>query len=277
MIWLKKAFTWPLKQGALGGTLLFITTMAAADCNDVTMSSSGGLTGSQWQEFSASGKPLVKETGTLLVTRLDALAHCGGLQWHIHWAQAQGQRRYIGITNTQQAATSSTDIRDQSMQLDAQMPLDAHWSAALGVERRNTHRNIHSTEQASGYPERFSQWTGLAGLRYQHSASEDTTWAATAWVGRTLTGQVWLDLPNAEPTRLSLGAGHVVETSLTWAEKKTAESRWTWASTLSWRATRTASGPASALMKNGRWVGTALQPQTSTQSLGINATMKYAF
>lgn len=271
-------FIWPLKQSALCGTLLLIATQAtAANCENVALSSSAGFERSQWREFSASGIPLVKETGTLLITRLDAFVQCSGVEWHIRLAQAQGQRRYQGMTNTQQSASTTTDLHDQSIQWDAFIPLNANWSGGLGIGHHSTHRNIHSTEQASGYPEKFSQWTGLAGLRYSHPVGEASTLAATVWAGRTFTGQVWLDVPSAEPTRLSLGGGRVFEASMTWAQKKTVEHGWSRASTLIWRSTQTASGRASALVNNGRLVGSALQPQTKTQTLGLSATMKYAF
>lgn len=275
---LQESFTNRLLLGALGSVLSVGTPLAtAADGCDLVLSSSAGQNQSQWLEFSAAGKPLVNEAGNLLMTRLAVLVPCEKAEWRLQSTRTQGERRYFGVTNTHQAATSTTSILDQAIQMDALIPLDPHWSIGLGLEHRRTHRNIHSTPQASGYPELFTQWTGLTGLRYRHSASENTTWEAAAWVGRTLTGQVWLDLPNAEPTRLSLGTGHVVETSLTWAKKKTTESRWTWATTISWRATKTAAGPVSALINNGRLVGTAHQPETNTQSLAISATMQYAF
>ena len=267
-----------MERGALAGTLLLFTTLAnAIDCEDMALSSSVGLVHSKWHEVSASGAPLVKETGTLRATRLDAHTRCGFARWHVHWAQAEGQRRYSGMTNTQRQAASTTDIQDQTVQLEGFIDLTAHWSVGLGVAHRSIRRNIQSTEQALGYPEHFSYRAGLAGLRYQTPSSETTKLDFVLWTGRTSGGQVWLDLPNADPTRLTLGSGRVVQASLTWAATRTSRPGWSWGSTFNWRATTMDAGSPGVLTNKGRLVGVARQPRTRTESLGVSATLQYVF
>lgn len=266
------------KQGATGGALLLFSTLTAASvCEGFTLSPSAGLTHSQWQEFSASGSRLVKETGVLELRQLDTEITCGKLEWHAHWLQSQGRRHYLGVTSQQQSATSTSEIRMQSLQIDTLVRLSDHWSGGLGMERQVIDRNILSTPQAAGYPERFSQWTVRSGLRYQHPLSQSTHFFISTWLGHAFPGHVWLDLPNAEPARLSLGSGRVFETTLTLANVRSIEPGWSWAAQVTWRASKTTAGKPQAVVNNGRLIGSAVQPITGTESLSLRASVKYVF
>lgn len=267
-----------MKRGTVWAALLFATNMATAeDCKVTAVTLSSSLVRSQWQEFSASEQMLLEEKGTLNAHQLGSHALCLGAEWQMQWGQAQGQRRYVGLTNKKQAATTTTDIQDQFFKVDALIPFGAFWFVDIGLERRTTDRNIQSTEQAAGYPESFKQLTGLAGLRYRMPFGDDSTLDASMRMGRPFHGQVWLDLPNADPALLSLGKGRVTEAKLMWTQKMSAHPGWLWGTSLHWRRTTTAASNATALIKNDRLVGTATQPRTHTQSLGLNATIGYEF
>lgn len=152
MIWLNKASCLTMKRGTKACLLLLVSSLTSVTaCERFTLSPSAGVTRSQWQEYSATGSRLVKETGTLSQVQLDADLTCSKLQWHAYWAQSQGQRHYQGVTNKQQAATSTTDIRDQALQVDTMLQLNDHWSAGVGAAHRTIDRNILSTPQAAGY------------------------------------------------------------------------------------------------------------------------------
>jgi hypothetical protein len=274
----RKISTQYVKQGAFWGALLFACTYASAkDCKFTAASFSGGLIDSRWQEFSATGQFLLEEKGTLIAERLNLEAFCFGTEWHVDWSQARGQRHYAGLTNKQQAATTTTDIQDESVNVGFMLPLNNFWSAGIGLERRDTYRNIRSTDKASGYPERFKELTGLAGLRYKVLISENTNLAASIWVGESIDGRVWLGLPNADPTTLTLGKGSIQEATLTWSRKTSSQSKWFWAYTVHWRSTDKDAGPATALKRNDRLIGSAIQPRTTTQSFGFNARIGYLF
>lgn len=267
-----------MEQVALWGVLLFACTYASAkDCKFTAVTFSAGLVDSRWQEFSATGQFLLEEKGTLVAERLNLEASCLGAEWHGDWSQARGQRHYVGLTNKQQAATTTTDLQDESVQVGFMMPLNTFWSAGIGLDRRDTYRNIRSTDKASGYPERFNQLTGLVGLRYKVSFLKNANLATSIWVGESFGGSVWLDLPNADPTTLALGKDNVQVATLTWSRKKSSQSNWFWAYTLHWRSTEKDAGPATALKQNDRLVGSAIQPRTTTQSFGLNARMGYFF
>lgn len=265
-------------QGTVLGALLFAATMATAeDCKLTAVSFSSGLVDSQWQEFSTKGQFLLEEKGTLKAERLNLNAFCLGAEWHVDWSQAYGQRHYVGLTNKQQAATTTTDIQKQSVKVVLMIPLSTFWSAGMGLERRDTYRNIRSTDKASGYPEQFRQLTGLAGLRYKIPVGENANLTASMWVGESFGGKVWLDLPNADPTTLTLGKGNLQEAILTWSRKTSKQSSWFWAYTIHWRSTEKDAGPSTALKRNNRLIGSATQPRTVTQSIGLNAKIGYEF
>ncbi len=258
--------------------MLLATTLATASvCQDLTVASSAGMTHSKWQEFSTTGSRLVTETGILFTSQLNAHLQCHIVQWQLSWTQSRGNRDYEGITNTRQPAISSTDIHEQATKINALIPLHARWFGGLGVEDRKTDRNIHSIGQALGYPEHFEQRSVLAGILFKYPLTHAGTLDATLWAGKTYPGQLWINLPEKDTTRLTLGTGRVTEASLTWVSEKTSTSGWSWASTIHWRQSRTSEGPQSTISRNGRLMGSARQPQTDIQSLGILASLKYSF
>jgi hypothetical protein len=266
------------KQSAFAGALLVASTVVtAATCQSPTVSPSIGVINSKWQEFSSNGSRLVEENGILHTTHLQARMQCNETEWHINWERSKGQRNYEGITNTLQPAISRTDIDEQAMRVSAVIPLHGQWFGGLGIEQRNTSRHINSIEQATGYFEQFQKRSVLIGLLYQYPVTDAATLSAALWIGQLRQGQVRLDLPDTSTTSLSLGAGQVTEASLTWSSRISPTPGWSWSYSLHWHQSRTAAGTSEAIMSNGHLKGSARQPQTNIQSMGMLGSLIYNY
>lgn len=238
-----------------------------------------GALRSQWQEFDARGRPLVREQGLLQRGALTLELPCGALRWSAQWALGQGRRAYDGVSNLGQPVATASAIEASELALQGLQTLDAHWSWGLALRHRRLRREIAGSGAVLGYTERFSDWQAALVLRHERPLTPGTTLSASAWVGGGPGGRLALQLPRSDPAVLELGPSRWVRLALQIGRAEPPEPRpgWTWQLGLHYEKERMDAGPARSLVRGGQPAGAALQPRTVQSALGLQLSLRYRF
>lgn len=260
------------------GALAALTTSAWAECTDWSLAPTKGSSSSEWREHDKSGRLLVAESGTLKTTGLDLSVVCQGWVWIGQLEAASGDRAYLGLSDRNVWLPTSSHIDRQTVGVTMEVPLAERWSLQLGVDGRRVRRNIKSTAQALGYAERFTYLTLKAGVGYSRPLAPGWSMHAKAAVGYLPQGQLAVTLPGADATTLTLGHGRSSEWGLGLRYAPDAASTgWQW--TLDWLAQEesVAAGPAKAIYRGSRLIGSASQPATRQRHETFRLAAHYHF
>ena len=267
------------RQGLmLGAWLASLSGVAVAGmCNTPALEALAGVERSQWEEFDAQGRSLVRERGTLRVSGLQASGRCRTADWAAQWTRSQGPRAYDGVTTAQAPLQTQSQLRAQALTFSAWLPLRENWAVGSQWGYSQIERSIASSSRALGYPERFSYWQLALGARYQTVLSEQVRLTASGWLGGGPGGRVAVDLPRADPVTLSLGNSRLLAVNLQLNGGVQDQSGWSWQAGVFYRREQTHAGAPTVLIRNGVPVGAALQPRFVQQHLGTTASFSYRF
>ena len=271
---------WRAPQWLVGACLVGLSgTAAAADCGSPTLGALAGIERSQWQEFDAQGKSLVREQGTLKTTGLQVTGQCHALDWAAHWTLSRGERDYDGLTSTHAPFQTQSHLQAQHLAVQAWLPVRSGWALGSQLGYRHIQRDIAGKGNVLGYPERFGYWQAALGARYQAVLSERVQLAVTGWAGGGPGGRVLVDLPRADPVNLPLGASRLwaLGVELGSPVAAAAQPGWSWLVGLAYRHEEIRAGALKALVRNGVPVGTALQPRIVQRHLGGSVGVTYRF
>lgn len=267
------------RHGLIAGALLASLwgTAAAAPCGALELRALAGAERSQWEEFDAQGKSLVRERGTLEVAGLQALGRCGMVDWSAQWTRSQGQRGYDGLTTAQTPLQTQSQLQAQALTMAAWLPVNEGWAVGTQLGYRQIRRDIASVGHVLGYPERFDYLQAALGVRYQAALGEQVRLSASGWLGGGPGGHVKVDLPRADPVTLPLGSSRLLALNLELDGGASARPGWSWRAGVLYRREQTGAGEAQALTRNGVTVGAALQPRFVQRHLGATAGLAYRF
>lgn len=252
-------------------------TAAAVECGTPALGLLAGIERSQWEEFDAQGKSLVRERGTLQVAGMQASGRCGTVDWSAQGSRSQGQRDYNGVTNTQAPLQTQSRLRAQALEVAAWLPVNSGWAVGAQLGYRQIRRDIASAGNALGYPERFDALQAALGVRYQAALGERVRLSASGWLGGGPGGRVKVDLPRADPVILPLGSSRLMALGLELDGGASAQPGWSWRAGVLYRREQTGAGDAQAITRNGVTVGAALQPRFVQRHLGTTAVLAYRF
>lgn len=250
---------------------------AAMPCGTPVVTVLAGVERSQWEEFDAQGKSLVRERGTLKVAGLQASGRCSRLDWTAQWTRSQGQRDYDGVTTTQAPLQTQSQLRTQALTVSAWLPISKGWAVGAQLGHRQIQRDIASKGNVLGYPERFDYLQAALGARYQAVLGEQMRLIASGWLGAGPGGQVKVDLPRADPVTLPLGASRLLALSVQLEGGESVQPGWSWQAGVAYRREQTSAGATELISRNGVIVGAALQPRFVQQHLGASAGLAYRF
>lgn len=250
----------------------------AADCGTPNLGALAGAERSQWEEFDAQGKSLVRERGTLKVFGLQAAGQCGTVDWSAHWTLSRGERDYDGLTSTQAPFQTHSRLQAQHLAVQAWLPMHAGWSLGSQLGYRQIERDIAGKGNVLGYPERFGYWQAALGARYQAALGKQVRLTASAWLGGGPGGRVKLDLPRADPVTLHLGSSRLLALGLELDGGAAAtQPGWSWQAGVAYRHEKNSAGPSKTLVRNGIPVGAASQPRFVQRHWGSTARITYRF
>jgi len=249
----------------------------ALDCAVPAPALSAGVERSQWEEFDAQGRSLVRETGTLERIGVDASTKCAGLDWTAQWSHGVGRRAYDGVTNTQVAVQSTSHLSSDALSLIVMSALGEHWAVGARLSYHQLNRDIDGAGTVLGYPERYTYGLASLGARYQLMLVEQLHLVLTGWLGGNTGGRLWVQLPRADAATLPLGSTALIESSVQLGSAPTSTTAWSWQAILNYRQELTAAGDARALLRNGVLVGAAAQPKLLQRLLGVHAVLRYRF
>lgn len=274
-----KAFGWSAQRWAVSVCLIVLpSVVAAADCGAPGLGALAGAERSQWEEFDAHGKSLVREQGTLKVVGLQVAGQCRTLDWSANWTLSRGERDYDGVTSTQAPFQTQSRLQAQQLAVQAWLPVRSGWSMGSQLGYRHIERDIAGKGNVLGYPERFAYWQAALGARYQAVLGARVRLTASAWLGGGPGGRVKLDLPRADPVTLNLGSSRLLALGLELEGGEAAtQAGWSWQAGVSYRREQTSAGPAKTLVRNGIPVGAALQPRFVQRHWGGTARVTYRF
>lgn len=262
----------------LGACLASLSAAAAAGvCEAPSLGALAGVARSQWEEFDAQGRSLVRERGTLNVSGLQALGRCRSADWSAQWTRSQGQRHYDGMSSMQTPLQTHSQLRAQALTLAAWWPVREGWAIGPQLDYRQIERRIASSGRVLGYPERFSYWQLALGARYQTVLGGQVRLSASGWLGGGPGGRVKADFPHAESVTLPLGSSRLLAVRLQLDGGEPVLPGWSWQTHVFYQREQTGAGAPEALMRNGVLVGAAFQPRVVQQQLGVAAGLAYRF
>lgn len=249
----------------------------ALDCAAPVPALSAGVERSQWEEFDAQGRSLVRETGTLKRIGFDLTVQCAGLAWTAQWKHGAGRRNYDGVTNTQVPVRTTSHLASDALSLVGMAALGERWAVGGRLSYHQLDRDIDGAGTVLGYPERYTYGLAALGVRYQLMLGEQLQLALTGWLGGNTGGRLWVHLPHADAVALPLGRTALLESSVQLTSAPTTSAGWSWQAILNYRQEITAAGQAHALLRNGVLVGAAAQPSMRQDLLGVQAALRYRF
>ena len=269
--------SWGLVALGLLAGLSMSGAAAATACDSPVLAALAGMERSQWEEFDAQGKSLVRERGTLVLAGLHASGRCSDVDWSAQWMRSQGERAYDGMTTTQQPLQTKSQLRAQAITIAAWLPLGESWAVGSQLGYRQLDRNIASIGSVMGYPERFDYLQAALGARYQVALTEGVRFTASGWLGGGPGGRVKVDLPRADAVMLALGSSRLLALRLQLDGGKTVAPGWSWQTGVAYRREQTGAGISEALTRNGVTVGAAFQPRFVQRHLETTAVLAYRF
>lgn len=249
---------------------------AVAACQPPWLTLGLGVEHSRWEETGATGRRLVKETGTLRGPALALGARCDGFDGLVRVTQARGSRDYEGLTSSQVPARTRTDIGQWAAELQGFVPLGAAWAGAGRAGLRGVDREIASVGRVQGYAERFSNAELAAGARYATEQGAPVQWTAIGWLGAGPPGRLELQLPGGDEAELRLGASRSVEFELQ-AQGKALAPGSSWQARLTYRRERWEAGESQVITRQGVPVAAAMQPATRQSALRLHAEWRFDF
>jgi hypothetical protein len=247
------------------------------ECGAPALQALAGIERSQWEEFDAQGKSLVRERGSLQVAGVQASGRCGAVDWSAQGARSQGQRDYDGVTSTQASLHTQSRLRAPALTVSAWLPVSESWAMGAQLGYRQIRRDIASAGNALGYPERFDALQAAVGVRYQAVLGERVRLSASGWLGGGPGGRVKVDLPRADPVTLPLGSIRLMALGLELDDGASAQPGWSWRAGVLYRREQTGAGDAQAITRNSVTVGAALQPRFVQRHVGTTAALAYRF
>lgn len=270
----------PLQRWALAACLTGLSgAAAAAGCSAPSLGALAGAERSQWQEFNAEGRSLLREQGTLRTVGLQLAGQCEALDWSAHWNLSRGERDYDGLTSTYALLQTHSRLRAQRLALQAWLPVQGPWALGAQLGYRHIARDIANQGNVLGYPERLGYWQAALGARYQTALGEQVQLAVSGWAGGGPGGRVRVDLPRADLVTLPLGASRMLALGVELGSPAAAlvQPGWSWQLGLAYRHERIGAGGPRTLVRNGLLVGSALQPRIVQRHWGGSAGMTYRF
>lgn len=270
----------PLQRWALAACLTGLSgAAAAAGCSAPILGTLAGAERSQWQEFNAEGRSLLREQGTLRTVGLRLAGQCQGLDWSAHWNLSRGERDYDGLTSTYMPLQTHSHLQAQQLALQTWLPVQNQWALGAQLGYRRIARDIASQGNVLGYPERLGYWQAALGARYQTALGERVQLTVSGWAGGGPGGRVRVDLPRADTVTLPLGASRMLALGVELGSPNAALAQpgWSWQLGLAYRHERINAGEPRTLVRNGLMVGSALQPSIVQRHWGSNAGVTYRF
>lgn len=236
-----------------------------------------GTQDSRWRETKADGSTLLREQGQLAQAGLTLAADgCAGASWHLRLQRADGDRRYDGQTASGIPLQTHSSLREQALTLQW-LPLAwGRWQGGTRLLWQRTDRSIQSTSTALGYPERHEAVQlalVLAGHGPLHAPA--WRWHAELALGGGPAGRLRLDLPGYDRAVLRLGESRLGQAAV--GLEGDAGPNWGWRLTLQHTHERRRTAEPSALTRNGRVVGGALQPATTRSATSLVAGLSWRF
>lgn len=242
-----------------------------------------GVQRSHWQESDAQGRRLLRERGTLHMGGLALSGRCADMQWQARWTHSQGRRAYDGQSSTQAPVHTSSDLRVQRLALQGWWPASQSWAVGARLDHARTARNIASSANARGYPERFDQLQFALGARYHYQsdpAALPGPWrlGVAAWLGAGPGGQVRVSLPGFDRARLPLGAARMAALELSLdGGAAPGERGWALRGALGLQHERLGAGSAQTLTRAGAPAGLAHQPRIDQRLWSAQLQVSYRF
>ena len=251
----------------------------ASNCSAPTLGALAGAERSQWEEFNAQGRSLLREQGTLKTVGLQLAGQCRTLDWAAHWTLGRGDRDYDGMTNTGAPFQTHSRLQAQQLALQGWLPVHAGWALGAQLGYRHIQRDIAGQGSVRGYPERFGYWQAALGARYQRVLTEQLQLSVSGWAGGGPGGRVQVDLPRADPVTLPLGSSRLLALGVELGSPTAAlvQPGWSWQLGVAYRHERIGAGDPRTLVRNGLPVGSALQPRIVQRHLGASAGATYRF
>lgn len=235
---------------------------------------------SRWREVDAQGRTLLREHGTLThaAARLAGRA-CRWGPWSAQLSAEQGDRDYVGQTNSGQALTTRSRLQQQGLALQGLPWGTDRWRLGARLRWQRVHRDIQSTATASGYPERFDTLQAALVLDLAGTVGRSPiTWNVQLAAGGGPGGRLRLQLPGYDTATLRLGDSRLLQAdAVLQGPLGTADGSWQWRAGLHAGSDRAGAGPVQALTRNGLVVGGASQPATRQHSLGLSAGVVHRF
>lgn len=258
--------------------VIAISTGARADCADPAWAVSFAPQRSVWQEFDASRHQLVREAGTLRQVAVRVSETCGSVQVSLDLTHARGARDYDGIATNAVPITSTSRIVQTELQLQAMAPVSPALALGTRLAWHRIRRDLAGVGAIQGYPERYTYWLAHAGAGVDAVRRPDWLLRLEGWLSAGPGGQLDLNLPNADPTRLELGRGRGAELALQVGSAATpADASWNWLARLAWIRHDIAAGPVHQLTRNGAIFGGALQPRIRHSEIALRFEMSARF
>lgn len=274
---LKKTWFYRWQKAGVLGFLAAATSIAAAgNCVDhsTTWQVASVSNLSDWNEFDASGRKLVHESGTLQGVELSAGLRCGDWSLQGQLSQLDGSRLYDGQTSTGIPVTSHSALKQLQGHLQASWNVTDAWQLGGRYSGQTTWRDIASAGGASGYPERFD-WTLLSFGSQWKTALGPGQLILAAWVGTQLSSSMTLNLPGRDQATLPLGSIRQDELEAGWRTQLSPA--WNLQADVRYRRTTIDQGADVVIKRSGLPVGVAHQPRTSVTDMPITIRIGYEF
>lgn len=255
----------------------FALPQAQAACKAPTFGAFSGVERSQWQEWGVTGQRLVREKGNLFQSGIELTGQCEPLDWRLRWSQSQGERAYSGLTNHHSALQTHSDLRSQAIGVQLWLPVSQHWSIGGELNWRQIRRDIASQGAVLGYAERFRYTQAGIGLRYQTPLTPALRLSSHLIAGGG-SGHNLVALPGFDSQKLPLGHQRYASLAIELAGGQPAfHPGWSWKVALTYRLEKNQEGEAKALYRNGRAVGSVMQPRFEQRHIGADLALSYLF
>lgn len=248
------------KAGRFGGLFLGISqACCSAACLAPVLAAQTGIERNVWQEFSDSGKQLVREQGDLPFAALSTQLSCDWGALGLRGAATRGVRDYSGVSNTGGALATQSSVRNSELALSYSHAIHPQWEPFVSAGISRSTRDIQSAGPVLGYPEEFRMYPVRLGLKWR-PALFDNRLLLLAHAGSALQPQVTVRLPGRD--LLTLDLGRTVSAGLS-AELELgilAQGQFVFAT--QWTSTRMAKGAAGVVTRDGVPTGVANQPRS---------------
>ena len=265
-----------IKGGSLGLLLTAISIPAAAECNDRLTSLRVALVSSQsdWNEFDASGRKLVNESGRLNGEELSIGLHCSDWDFLALMSQLDGPRVYDGQSSTGVAIISSAVVRQRQSYLQASFNVAGTWQLGGRLSSNTIWRDLASAGGASGYPELY-RWTTMSLGTQWETVTGRNQFKLAAWFGRPLMSTMELTLPGRDQATLKLGSMNQTEFAAAW--RTSISPSWHLEAEVQYHRTAMGQGESSVIQSGGMPVGLAHQPTTVMVDVPVAVRLGYDF